>query len=120
MRIVSLVPTTPPSVNCWVARVQLASSNSVPSGGGAAVHPPVSLSKSVVSVTASSSVTLRSSTHVPRPSVPQSVTLVMNSSTCLPANGVRSTVQSVQPDELPVNAFHAPLPVSALSIFTFS
>src|SRR5215203_2903040 len=112
--MVSVVPTTPPSVNCWVARVQLASSKSVPSGGGAAVHPPVPLSKSVESTTAPSSVTFASSIQVPSPSVPQSVTLVMNSSTSLPANGVRSTVQSCQPAELPVKAFHVPSPIPAV------
>jgi len=57
---------------------------------------------------------LTSSIQVPSPSVPQSVTFVMNSSTCLPANGVRSIVQSFQPDELPVNAFQVPVPVSAV------
>jgi hypothetical protein len=34
---------------------------------------------------------------------------VIDSSTFLPANGVRSTFQSVNPFELPVAAFHEPL-----------
>ena len=41
--------------------------------------------------------------------MPQSVITLIRRSTFLPANCDRSTVQSVQPPELPVNAFQSPV-----------
>ena len=70
---------------------------------------PVSVSKSLNSSVVVPSLSRRSSIHVPRPSVAQSVITLRRMSIFLPAYCERSTVQSVQPPELPVNACQAPV-----------
>ena len=47
VRIVSVVPTTPPSVNCWVARSSWRRRTPSPRAAARRVQPPVPLSKSV-------------------------------------------------------------------------
>src|SRR5436190_10210429 len=94
-------------------RTQLFAFGWSPSGGPPTVQGEMSsVSNDVEDFVAPSTTVLASSTNTPRPCEDGSVSYVIDTSTCLPANGVRSTLQSWNPLELPVAPFHAPeLPV---------
>src|SRR5215213_1208191 len=80
-----------------------------PAGGPATVQPPSPSSNEVASVVAPR-VTVTSSRSRPGDGrVAQSVMYVIETSTCLPAYGVRSTFHCCQPPELPVAAFQVPV-----------
>src|SRR5690606_24669381 len=96
------------SSNTWSVRVQLFTEAEVPSGGSVTAQPPRSVSNEVSSVVTPSRVTAASSRKTPAPWVAQSLTYVIETSTCLPAYGVRSIRHCCQPPELPEAAFQEP------------
>ena len=96
-------------MNSWPLCAQL-NGKSVPGGGGPICHEASSgCSKSLNSSVVAPSVRRQSSTQAPRPSVLQSVIALIRMSTRFPAYADRSTVQSFQPLDDPVNACHSPV-----------
>jgi hypothetical protein len=76
---VSVVPTTAPSWNCWVVRIQRGCS------GGSVAQTPVSASNDVVDACAPPTSIVASSTHAPRFPTAQSVATTIAISTRWPA-----------------------------------
>src|SRR4029453_367177 len=77
----------------------------LPAGASCVVQPSLPLSKDVVPSPVETSM---SSTKTPSPWKAQSLTYVIDTSTCCPANPERSTFHCSQPPAFPLDAFHTP------------
>src|SRR6266545_246936 len=117
--MVSAVSTTAASGKLPAAsRAKLFALGALPGGGPVTSQPPESVSKDVLPSPVD---TAMSSTNTPSPWVAQSLAYPMDTSTCLPAYGERSTAHCCHPAELPDAAFQVPVvPVGLQVLSAFS